>query len=220
MRITKDRRPGELISVDLLKPSPLTQDGWVTPINFETSTPPTVYARVAHGKFAVRVMTTSDAELMIHIDGRKVLEKSVSKGIHVFDRDAAGKIFSYGEGPEASNSESTEPVSEQGTLFEIDTPPVADAVESFGQVAVHVRFADVQDGMPRPSVTPDFPVPVFFQMNPPGAHEETMASLLSKVKRPAKLTAEHDISGEAGAASSYPERICCNCPNHDHDHSH
>lgn len=214
MRITKPRRPGELITVDLLKPSTLTPDGWVTPINFETTEPPTVYARVPHGRYAVRVMTTSDTELMIHIDGTKVIETRVTKGIHIFDKDADGRPFQYGENP---IDQSNGPEMVQQSLF--DTGEVADCVKTHGQVAVHVRFADVASNSPRPSITPDYPQPVFFQMNPPGTHEETMAGLLRKVKRPAKLTAADDIFGEyKDVEGKYPERLCCNCPNHDHNH--
>ncbi|MBX9571858.1 MAG: hypothetical protein K2X77_23395 [Candidatus Obscuribacterales bacterium] len=214
MRITKPRRPGEMITVDLLKPSTLTPEGWLAPIGFEITEPPTVYARVPHGRYAVRVMTTADAELMIHIDGAKVIETTVAKGIHIFDKDADGRPFQYGENP-VDTSEAPEMV--QQTLFDSGAP--AECVKTHGQVAVHVRFADVPTTGPRPGVTPDYPQPVFFQMNPPGVHEETMAGLLRKVKRPAKLTAADDVLGEyTDVDGKYPERICCNCPDHDHKH--
>lgn len=214
MRITKDRRPGEMIIVDLLKPSTLSPDGWLKPIEFEITDPPTLYVRIPHGPFAVRVMTSSDAELMVHVDGAKVLEKKVGKGIHVFDKDADGKPLYFGTAPAAAEGDGPQLVQE--TLF--GTDEVAECVKTHGQVAVHVRFCDVDNGTATPDVTPDYPQPVFFQMNAPGDHEEACASLLRKMKAPPKLTAAEDIFGEHKDSEGIPQRICCNCPNHDHHH--
>lgn len=213
MRITKPRRPGEMIIVDLLKPSTLSPDGWLKPIEFEITDPPTLYVRIPHGRYAVRVMTSSDTEIMVHVDGTKVLETKVGKGIHVFDRSAEGELFNFGE-PGESHGDGPELV--QKTLFGTDEQ--AACVKTHGQVVVHARFCDIDTGTPRPAVTPDFSQPVFFQMNPPGAHEEEFASLLRKVKAPPKLNNVEDIFGEGKASEPLPQRICCNCPNHDHNH--
>lgn len=211
MRITKPRRPGDMIIVDLVKPSTLSPDGWLKPIEFELNDPPTLYVRVPHGQFAVRVMSTADTELMIHIDGQKVLDTRVSKGIHIFERDSEGRPFAYGRAPVVGET----PELEQQTLFGSDEE--AECVKTHGQVAVHVRFADEQgpDGCPRPGVSRDFSHPVFFQMNPPGEHEEALAGLLRRMKAPPKLTEADDIFSENGDAKPLPKRMCINC-GHEH----
>lgn len=212
MRITKDRRPGEMIIVDLLKPSTLSPDGWLKPIEFELTEPPTLYVRIPHGPYAVRVMTSSDTEVMVHVDGVKVLEAKVAKGIHIFDRDSEGRLFSYGDATPPAQDDVPEMV--QQTLFGTDEE--ASCVKTHGQVAVHVRFCDVTLGSVRPAVTPDFPQPVFFQMNPPGQHEEALASSLRRMKAPPKLTEADDIFGENKSATPLPKRICVNCQHEHH----
>ena len=211
MRITKDRRPGEMIIVDLLKPSTLSPDGWLKPIEFELTEPPTLYVRIPHGAYAVRVMTSSDTELMVHVDGVKVLEAKVTKGIHIFDRDSEGRLFNFGEATPPAHNDVPEMV--QQTLF--STGEEASCVKTFGQVAVHVRFCDIDNGTVRPDVTPDYPQPVFFQMNPPGEHEEALAGLLRRMKAPPKLTEADDIFAEAKDVKPMPKRICVNCQ-HEH----
>jgi hypothetical protein len=202
-----------MIIVDLLKPSTLSPDGWLKPIEFEITDPPTLYVRVPHGRYAVRVMTTADAEVLVHVDGVKAIEAKVTKGIHIFDKDSEGNFFTHGETTARAASEGPELV--QQTLF--GTDEVAECVKTHGQVSVHVRFCDVTTGNGKPILTPDFQQPVFFQMNAPGAHEEACASLLRKLKAPPKLTAAEDIFGEHKDAETLPQRHCCNCP-HEHNH--
>ena len=212
MRIQKPLRPGEHIIVDLVKPSTLTPDGWLKPIEFAIDSPPTLFVRVPHGRYAVRVMTTADTEVMIHVDGNKSLRSKVAKGIHYFDKDEAGNFFNFGEAPAA---EGVGPELVQQTLFGTDEEAMC--VKTHGQVIVHVRFCDITTPAGSQIVPPDFEQPVFFQMNQPGAHEEVTASMLSKMKAPPKLTTAEDIFGEYADADSIPQRHCCNCP---HDHSH
>lgn len=213
MRISKPLRPGEHIIVDLVKPSTLTPDGWLKPIEFEISNPPTLFVRVPNGRYAVRVMTTADTEVLIHVDGTKALQTKVAKGIHYFDRDSEGKPFNFGDAPAAQEGDG--PQLEQQTLF--GTNEEALCVKTYGQVAVHVRFCDITTPTGSHIVPPDFEQPVFFQMNQPGTHEEVCASMLSKMKSPPKLTSAEDIFGEHKDADALPQRHCCNCP---HDHSH
>lgn len=206
MRITKPRRPGEMITVDLLKPSTLSVDGWLKPIEFEITDPPTHFVRMPNGRFAVRVMTTADTELMIHVDGVKALEAKVSKGIHVFEKDSEGRLFNFRE---AGSTAKDAPELVQQTLF--GTEEEALCVKTHGAVVVHVRFCDVTVDN-KPVYTPDYQQPVFFQMNPPGAHEEACASMLRKMKAPPKLTSAEDIFSEYKDAETLPQRHCCNCP--------
>lgn len=210
MRITKPRRPGDAIVVDLLKPSSLSPDGWLKPVEFEISEPPTIYVRVPHGNFAVRIMTSSDAEVLVSVDGAEALKTTVTKGIHILDRDSQGRAFKFS--PEAAGEPQGESP-KQATLFAADE--VQESKSSHGLVCVQVRFCDVQNGSAIPDVTPDFPYPLFFQMNPPGAHEETFAGLLSKLKTPEKLTDAEDIFEEHKHKGKLPQRHCVNC-GHDH----
>jgi len=211
MRITKPRRPGDMIIVDLVKPSTLSPDGWLKPIEFELTEPPTLYVRVPHGQFAVRVMSTADTEVMIHIDGVKVVDARVGKGIHIFSQDSDGRAFSYGDAAPAAETAAQE----QKMLLASEEHDAC--VNTHGQVAVHVRFADEVDsaGCPRPGVSRDFAQPVFFQMNPPGAHEEALAGLLRRMKAPPKLSEADDIFAENGDAKPVPKRMCINC-GHEH----
>ncbi len=204
MRITHPERPDEMIIVDLLKPSTLSPDGWLKPLEFEITEPPTLYVRIPNGQYAVRVMTSSETELRVLVDGAKVLEAKVAKGSHIFERDGQGRIFNFSEAPAVG----AEPELVQQTLFGSDEQ--AECVKTHGQVAIQVRFCDVGS-----SDESEFPDPIFFQMNPPGVHEEALASLLSKMKAPPKLTAEHDIFGEHKGAEMIPHRHCANC-GHDH----
>ncbi len=211
MRITKPRRPGDMIIVDLVKPSTLSPDGWLKPIEFELNEPPTLYVRVPHGQFAVRVMSTADTEVMIHIGGVKVVDARVGKGIHIFSQDSEGRAFSYGD-----SAPTAETAAQEQQLLVANEEHDACA-NTHGQVAVHVRFADEVDaaGSPRPGVSRDFAQPVFFQMNPPGQHEEALAGLLRRMKAPQKLTEADDIFSENGDAKPVPKRMCINC-GHEH----
>lgn len=212
MRITHARSPGEMTIVDLLKSSTLSQDGWLKPIEFEITEPPTIYVRIPNGRFAVRVMTSSDTEIMIHVDGAMVLETKVGKGIHLFDRDAEGRLFNFGEN-QATKSSVTKTV--QRTRF--DTEEAASCLTKPGQVAVLARLCKTNISTPCPPAAPDYLQSIFFQMNPPGAHEETCAELLSKMKSPPRLTAAEHRFGEYSDAEDLLQRLCCNCP-HDQQH--
>lgn len=207
MRITKTRRPGEMIIVDLLKASSASPDGWLKPIEFEIAEPPTLYVRVPHGRFAVRVMCSSDAEVLVSVDGTEALKTKVGKGIHILDRDSQGRFFQFSDQPAVDKSV------KQESLFADDSAP--DSCSSHGLVCVQLRFCDIDNGLGRPDITPDFPYPVYFQMNPPGAHEEAFAGLLSKLKKPARLTDAEDIFEEHKHSGKMPQRLCVNC-GHEH----
>ncbi len=208
MKVTKACRPGETITVDLLKPSSLSPDGWLKPLEFETTEPPTLYLRMPIGNYGVRVMCKVDTELRVYVDGNNVLETKVAKGIHVFERDGQGRPFQFGEAPAG------EPALIQRTLF--DSDELATCVQTHGQVTVQVRFAE-DGGSTNADIIPDeFGDPVVFQMNAPGAHEEVLAGLLSKIKKPEKLTSAHDVFGDYKELDELPQRHCCNCPDHDH----
>jgi hypothetical protein len=201
MRITSPERPDDKIIVDLIKPSTLSPDGWLKPLEFEITQPPTLYVRMPHGQFAVRVISSSQAEVKVSVDGASVLQAQVGKGVHVFDKDAEGRLFNFSNTPAAANV--------QPTLFDNDEQ--AECTQTHGEVAIQVRFCDVGSS----SDKSEFMDPIYFQMNAPGDHEEALASLLSKMKAPPKLTAADDIFGDHDGVEMTPHRHCCNC-GHDH----
>ena len=207
MKITKERRPGDQVVVNLLKPSKLSADGWVAPISFETTRPPQTYARVPHGPVAVRILASAPVEVEVHLDGTKVLNTVLDKGAHILSRGNDGKAFGFGL-PQAA------PVaSKQATLFpESDETPV---VQTNGLVMVQVRFTDI--GEPRPDVPQDYPQAVFYQMVSPEDHGEVTAGLLMKMNRPSEIPSCDDTlvnpNGAASTATPMPKRFCVTCGN-------
>lgn len=205
MKITKARRPGEQIVLNLLKPSTLSQDGWVTPISFETVSPPQTYARVPHGPFAVRVLASAPVEVVVEFEGEKVLETVLDKGAHILQRGDDGKSFIFAaecHAPAATPAP---------TLFpELEEPA---PVQTNGLVRLQARFVDI--GTPRPDLTPDYPVSAFFQMVTPEQHGEVTAGLLMKMKKPDEIPSCDDhLVNPAGAPSTATPRVkrfCATC---------
>ncbi len=210
MKITKARRPDDLIVVNLLKPSTLSQDGWVTPISFETTQPPQVYARVPHGPFAVRVLTSAPVEVVVEFEGNKVLETVLDKGAHILARGNDGKAFVFAPESDAPAAQAVQP-----SLFpDLEEPA---PVKTNGLVRLQTRFTDI--GAPRPDVTPDYPQTVFYQMVTPEQHGAVTASLLMKMKKPDVIPSCDDgLVNPDGAPSTrtpLPKRFCVTC-GHEH----
>lgn len=211
MKITKARRPGDQVVVNLLKPSKLSADGWVTPISFETASPPQTYARIPHGPFAVRVLTSAPVEVEVQLDGNKVLNVTLDKGAHILTRTSDGKAMVFGV--------KTEPVtpvaSKQPTLFPEAEEPQPEPTN--GLVLVQVRFTDI--GEQRPDVTPDYTQSVFYQMVTPEDHGHVTASLLMKMKKPDTIPDCDDAlvnpNGAPSTGTPLPKRFCVTC-GHEH----
>lgn len=210
MKFTKERRPGDQIVLSLLKPSTLSQDGWVTPINFEVTSPPQLYARVPHGPVAVRVLTSAPCEVVVEFDGRKVLQTVLGKGAHLLSQGDDGKSFAFAPASEAPAAEPTQP-----SLF-----PELDAAENEGEktnglVRLQARFVDV--GAPRLDVTPDYPVSLFYQMVTPENHGDVTASMLMKMKKPDEIPSCDDTlvnpHGAPSTATPRQKRFCVTCGN-------
>lgn len=211
MKITKTHRPGEQIVLNLLKPSTLSQDGWVTPISFETVQPPQVYARVPHGPFGVRVLASAAVEVVVEFEGEKVLETILEKGAHILTRGSNGKPFEFAA--ECHTPDTTQ--SQQPSLFpDLEEPA---PVRTNGLVRLQARFVDV--GGPRPDVPPDYPASVFFQMVTPEQHGSVTAGLLMKMKKPDEIPAcDDNLVNPAGAPSTATpraKRFCVTC-GHEH----
>lgn len=198
MKITKPLRVGDYVSVDLVKPSKLSPEGWVAAIGLEVvGTPRTFYVQVPYGQYGVRVMTTAAVEVKVEVDGAKVIESSLTKGFHILDKTSDGRQLTF---VSAEDAEAGQPL-----LFDKESLGIA---PGHGLVAVSVRFADIiTNGVM--DVPPDFPESVHFQMNPPDLHLKEVAARLSQVVAPPKIPFADEVTGEGEHA--LPGRFCSVC---------
>jgi len=140
------------------------------PLGIET--PETNFLRMPHGKFGVRIVTSRETEVTVHLGDKAVLSAKVEKGKALLTQSADGKAFEFtacGEQPVASSDE---------------TKAATTADANHGFVAVSVRFAD-ETVVHGPQPKPDIAETICFQMNPPGSkHNACVASNLHRIIPP------------------------------------
>jgi hypothetical protein len=206
MKIMNRNNRAHMVTVDLLKPSKLSADGWLKPIDFEISQPQTLFVRMPHGPFALRVVSCSDAilEVLMFVDGMGTLQARIGRGVHIFERDSQGRAFRFAESE-----------AHRGLMLQADPGSDSDTIKTQGQVAVQIRSFDTEKGAQvadQPSVSAICEQSVFFQMNPPDIHEEVCASLLSQIKALPAMTGADDLFRDFEGAAEIPRRFCCSCP--------
>lgn len=218
MKITKKNRPQDSIQVGLVQPSKLTGNGWIKPLDYEVTNPPTTMVRMPHGPFAVRVITTADTVVAVHIDGKPMLATRVGPGIHVLERDSWGSpfVFAQEECPDelagtdagevfADADQDDKQLAEKPPewLFlddelravlsgmDDDPRPVA---RTHGLVMITVCFASPENtDAVLSSGPPDYPVRAFLQMNEPQAHARELAANLQRLVAPPPPRDVHEL---------------------------
>jgi hypothetical protein len=148
------------------------------PLGIET--PETNFLRMPHGKFGVRIVTSRDTEVTVHMGDKSVLSAKVQKGKALLTESADGKAFEFtgsGEQTVASPDETT-----TGTTADTQSS------DNHGFVAVSVRFAD-ETVVHGPQPQSDIAETICFQMNPPGKkHNACVAANLHRIIPPEGVT--------------------------------
>lgn len=240
MKITKKNRPQDSITIGLVQPTRLTAAGWIKAPEYEVVNPPTTMVRMPYGPFAVRVITTADTLVLVHIDGKPMLVTRVAPGINVLDRDSWGRTFRFAaqedvqDGFAASEaslfSEAPDlfakplefelgllPESLLADLKEEDAGPVA---KTHGLVMITACFAGPPNGDGgAASGPPDYWVRGFMQMNEPQTHARELAANLHRLVAPPsppdnpELCDHHHEPKSAGSVNQAvrEKRFCAVC---------
>lgn len=163
------------------------------PLDYRTED--TIYVRMPHGKFAVRVVTPHLANVAIAVDGVNVVKTQVPpKLVNMLDNDGQGNPLNFLSSEQKAQklaeaaAKQALPSAEQGSSPSAAqaTPDTASSTD--GLVMVSVQFAEQKQTAQSPGRKAGDTETVFFQMNPPGKHEFEMARNLLKVIPPEGVT--------------------------------
>lgn len=197
----------------------------LVPLGFEVEEPRAMlYRMVPHGKFGVKILTPALTDVIVRLDNVTLLERRVDPGLTTLTTCSDGAAFTFSpdgvKAPRvfAERPGQTAPVQEEvpaDSAAPVQAPaePEGPYAPSQGLLIVQVRFAHITPPN-SPELPPDDYAAVLIQMNPAPAHLTAMASVLSKVVRPAKPEGISDVlgpDGEVMPAHQHRERICSVC---------
>lgn len=164
------------IFVDLIRAS----DG-LKPLDVETGD--TVFVRMPHGNFKVRIVTPQPADVSVHLDGTHLGEQKVAKGMTLIEQDQSGRPFRFAAPGTKPAASTTDGGASQTTLFKDEAPDASlPLAPSHGLVMVSVKFSE-QSGRKA-----DKAENVFFQMNTPKDHANAVACNLHRIIPPEGIT--------------------------------
>ena len=185
--------------------------GWMVPLGYNIEDVPTRFVRVPHGPFALRVMSKDGAELLIHLNGERIMEASVPGGIHFIECASDGKPFVFSALAEGATDECTARHSTFAPAEgeDAEAQPALEIPRGHGLLFVVARFAPDLGPAPHP---PRQEYLFVFQMNTGEDHDRKMAGNLRRVVQPEESPNPDDLtSREAPAQGSQLKRTCLTC---------
>lgn len=85
---------GRTLNIDVVVKAPGSDD-WMQPLGYKLEDGKN-FLRVPHGPFALRVMSRLGIDILVHVDGKRLLASSVDKGLQYVEVDDKGNPFNFG----------------------------------------------------------------------------------------------------------------------------
>jgi hypothetical protein len=187
-------------------------DMWMEPLGYNLDNSQARFLRLPLGPFALRVISSSRADLLVHLNGKRLLATPVMKGVQYLEQDEEGNEFRFGLAAKCARQGASEHVDQPDHAIAgdgvIQTPPemmeAQPVPDGDGLLFVAVRFANdpIYEGQQPPTEEFSFA----FQLQEPWKHDRRLAENLSRVVQPA-LPGESDVVMEV-AASDRPSFHC------------
>lgn len=214
---------GRTLNIDVVVKAPGSDD-WMQPLGYKLEGGEN-FLRVPNGPFALRVMSRLGIEILVHVDGKRLLASSVDKGVQYLEVDDSGNAFYFGKETSAAeekdgavaSGQSADATTGDANLAgggENDLPAQShrDAPQRAGLVFVVARFAD------DPSIVGNQPprqeFELSFQLQAPGDHEKRLAGSLSKIVEP-QAPPDPDDLVSMNPSSNRPA-FTCSATGHSH----
>lgn len=176
---------GRTLNIDVVVKAPGSDD-WMQPLGYKLEDG-RQFLRVPHGPFALRVMSRLGIEILVHIDGKLLLNSSVDKGLQYLEAGENGKVFYFGEASSSPSEGQADATT--GSASPAAGSDSAEAAQSHrdvpagaGLLFVVARFADDPNFVGSQPPRQEFEIS--FQLQAPGVHEKALASSLSKIVEP------------------------------------
>jgi hypothetical protein len=155
------------------------------PLGFDTDD--TVFVRMPHGKFSVRVVTPAPTNVEVTVDGVKKLKATVPAGqLNMLAADDEGGEFVFGPRGEKPVCQLKDEATEGGEPA--CSQPAEPLADTHGLITVSVQFAEQPATKQGPAKKAGPTETVQFQMNQPGEHERALASNVHRLIPPEGVT--------------------------------
>lgn len=76
---------------------------WMRPVSHRTEDSNKTFLRMPEGNYAIRVMSKSATEMLVHVSGKLVLRTQVEPGLQYIRKDGAGNYLLFGTASEQPN---------------------------------------------------------------------------------------------------------------------
>jgi hypothetical protein len=207
---------GRTLHVDVVVKSPGT-DNWMQPLGFNIQDSGVAHLRVPHGPFAVRVMSKLGADIIVHLDGNRLIATTVEKGVQYIERDSAGNPLYFAApgqivkhvpqsdaelATQPAQGEASENVASDSAAVE-HAPTIPDGYGILFVVARHSDDPSIVGAQP-----PKQEFEFTFQLRAPQEHDRALAGSLSKVVEPAALVDGSDLTALTPPESKRPTFVC------------
>lgn len=214
---------GRTLVIQVVVPGPR---GWMTPLGYNIENAPTRFSRVPHGPFGIQVMSKEGAELIVHLNGERLLDAAVPGGIHILEVDKDGKKFMFQplganavdhcpEMPSANallaKPEAKPEATADGAESAVPQPQVFQAPTGHGLVFVVARFAEDKGPLPHP---PRQEYLVAEQVCAPADHDMNMAGNLRRVVQPDLPPNLDDLTCHEPSEHKLAVTQCLTCGRH------
>lgn len=183
---------GRTLNIDVVVKAPGSDD-WMQPLGYKLEDG-RQFLRVPHGPFALRVMSRLGIEILVHLDGKRLVSTSVKRGVQYLEADDNGTVLSFTKASDYAVSEMAEVVTDPADTTASSAASAADGdgaeaalshrdvPAGAGLLFVVARFSD--DPKIVGSQPPRQEFEISFQFEAPGDHEKKLAASLSKIVEP------------------------------------